>query len=78
MNWKNSTSGTLPGSVILFFTEGARIRARALADGKRGVPNSLDSTFATVRQLHDPTEGFESGELSPNFFGRPDGSGRLV
>jgi len=52
-----------------FFTESVtRIRARALADGKRGVTKSLDSTFATVRQLHDPIERFESGQLLPNFF----------
>ncbi|MGA7425624.1 MAG: hypothetical protein WBX07_03325, partial [Rhodoplanes sp.] len=46
-----------------FFTESvARIRKARVA------PNALDSTFVTVRQLHDPIEGFESGELSPNFF----------
>jgi hypothetical protein len=36
-----------------------------LVDGKRGALNAFDSTFATVRQLHDPIEGLESGELSP-------------
>jgi len=65
MNWKNSTSGTLFGSAILLLHR--RIACvRALADGKHGALNALDSTFATVRQLYDPIEGLESGDLSPN------------